>query len=103
MQRLYAVNSLRQDRQAATAAAQRGVIGMTMSILSTSAIGWSKPRSVAEAGGILGGTRGSSRWRSPSRSVGHLLSSGRCLPCRDRLFGSPRCQASALDQCGVVF
>jgi hypothetical protein len=32
MQRLYAVNSLRQDRQAATAAAQRGVIGMTMSI-----------------------------------------------------------------------
>jgi hypothetical protein len=104
MQRLCAVNSLRQDRQAATAAAQCRVIGdgdvdlEHLGNRSERTLGLSQ-RLVeyqAEREARLDGDRRVDRLTTP-------LSSGRCLPCRDRLLGNPHCQASAPGPCGVVF
>src|SRR6202034_3816556 len=104
MQWLPAVNSLRQDRQATTAAAERRVIGdgdvdlEHVGDRSQQTLGLSQ-RLVeyqAEREARLDGDRRVDRLTAPP-------SGGRRLPCRDRLLGHPYGQASAPDQRSVVF
>src|ERR1700722_911237 len=104
MQWLRAVNSLRQDRQAATAAAKRRVIGDGDVDLeragdrSQQTLGLSQRllEYQAEREARLDGDCRVDRLTAP-------LSGGPRLPCRDRLLGHPYGQASTLDQRHVVF